>query len=66
MGYRSKRLFKGAVSGQKNPEYCGAETALGFYNRHKVARRNAHEKGQVIVRTPIGVSAAAIGVEAAN
>ena len=45
MGYRPMRLFKEAISGQKNPAYCGAETALGAYNRYEVARRNAQEKG---------------------
>ena len=39
------RLFKEAISGQNNPAYCGAETALGAYNRYEVARRNAQEKG---------------------
>ena len=45
MGYRSMRLFKEAISGQKNPAYCGAETTLGAYNRYEVARRNAPKKG---------------------
>ena len=39
------RLFKGAISGQKNPAYCGAETALGACNRYEVARKNGREKG---------------------
>ena len=45
MGYQSMRLFKEAISRQKNPEYCGAETALGAYNRYEVARKNGREKG---------------------
>ena len=37
--------IKGGHLWAKNPEYCGAETALGAYNRYEVARKNGREKG---------------------